>query len=225
MNKLVVICFVCSLILMVGTLAMPDVKEDIKELVKEKKGVDIQDEEIEEINFTDLPSELDIDKVSDTNIAIYKVNYTADKPLFVISSGEPTAAVEGPVISEARSLLSFGYAGEKSESGFLKMESGVEGSLKKGYVMMRPGSITGLSTNLEVTDAGVGDIEIIIYKNGNEVGFRNILSAGSLGVKMDYDVLTKDIVNFKAGDTISVYVKLRSGAVLSDVTTVLEITN
>lgn len=224
MNKLVVICFVFSLVLAVGAWATPDVKEDIRDFVKEGKGISIGDEDIKEINFTDLPGELDIDKVGDTNIAIYEVNYTADKPLFVISSGGPTIAAK-PVVSEVRSLLSFGYAGEKSESGFLKMESGVEGSLKKGYVMMRPGSITGLSTNLEVTDAGVGDIEIIIYKNGNEVGFRNILSAGSLGVKMDYDVLTKDIVNFKAGDTISVYVKLRSGAVLSDVTTVLEITN
>ena len=44
------------------------------------------------------------------------------------------------------------------DSTFLNTGTGVEASLEKGYVMMRSGSITGLSTNLEVL-SGNGEIE------------------------------------------------------------------
>ena len=121
------------------------------------------------------------------------------------------------------------------KSGFLNMASGVEGSLEKGYVMMRSGSITGISTNLEV-EVIKGEkkspavnltgemVDVVIYKNGEEVGFRNSLGVDSPGVVIDYDSQSKKIVSFDAGDVVSVYLKSTDGVVISDVTTMLEVT-
>ena len=92
--------------------------------------------------------------------------------------------------------------------------------------MSRDGSITGISTNLEITEFSYNEkVEIIIYKNGEKVGFRNFLKVDSSGVKIDYDTQSKGIVNFKAGDVISVYLNLGKEISLTDVTTTIEVTN
>ena len=89
--------------------------------------------------------------------------------------------------------------------------------------MMREGSITGLSTNLEVVGGGEGEIDIIIYKNGEQVGLGNSLD-GSLGVKEDYDVQSNGVVSFEPGDVISVYCNTDKDLVWKDVITMIEIT-
>ena len=65
-------------------------------------------------------------------------------------------------------LLDFGINGEVDTPTFLNTPNGVEGSLEKGYVMIRDGSITGLSTNLEVL-SGEGSVEIMVYVNGQPI--------------------------------------------------------
>ncbi len=99
--------------------------------------------------------------------------------------------------------------------------------------MMREGSITGLSTSLEVVEGapkegvpsseGKGEIEILIYKNGERVGFENMLN-GDLGVKKDYDVQSNGVVTFEPGDVISVYANAEDGLIWKDVITIIEIT-
>jgi len=132
-----------------------------------------------------------------------------------------------------RQFLQFGFDGEMT-SGFLETATGVEGSLEKGYVMMRPGSITAMSTNLEIVTIGVpkedvhsgegnGQIEIIIYKNGEQIGFGNSLE-GDLGIKKDYDVQSNGVVTFEPGDLISVSANSKEGFVWQDVITMIEIT-
>ena len=220
---IVVGLLVVVLILAVGVLAdSKDVKQEIVDLVEER-GVVVDEEAIMEVNFSDLPDEVDIEKIENTSIVIYRVDY-GERPLFVISSsGEKKSGVSAPVC-EARMLLHFGSGEEMRGSGFLNMAGGVESSFEKGYVMMKAGSITGISSNLEIVD-GVegGSVDVVIYKNGEEIGFRNILSASSSGVVVDFDVQSKGIVSFKAGDVVSVYLDSVDGVSLLDVTTTVEV--
>ena len=105
------------------------------------------------------------------------------------------------------------------------MANGIHSNTEKGYVMIREGSITGISTNMEITKPSDDEeVEIVIYKNGKEVGFRNILDASSSGTKIDYDAQSKGIVNFKAGDIISAYLNSKNNTSLADITTTIEIT-
>jgi len=87
---------------------------------------------------------------------------------------------------------------------------------------MRPGSIVGISTNLEILD-GNGDLEIVIYKNGEPIQFGNSFIIDSTGVKNDYDVQSAGTVSFEPGDVISLYVKASEGISWKDVTTLVEI--
>ena len=122
-------------------------------------------------------------------------------------------------------MLNFGFSGESNSSGFLETATGVGSSLEKGYVMVRGGSITGISTNLEIiyTNSS-GQVDIIIYKNGKPVGFGNTISASSIGVKNDYDIQSENTITFSAGDVISMYIHVDKGIVWRDDTTMLEIT-
>ena len=92
--------------------------------------------------------------------------------------------------------------------------------------MLRSGSITGISTSLEVLkDADGENIEIVIYKNGVEAGFRNIIPANSEGTKTDYDTQSYDIVNFNPGDVVSVYARAGNNIFFENVITSVEITS
>jgi hypothetical protein len=105
----------------------------------------------------------------------------------------------------------------------MKTATGVDGSLDKGYVMMRSGSITGISTEIEALK-GNGNIEVIIYRNGKEIQFGNTFVVDSNGIKKDYDVQSKETVLFEAGDVISAQVKSSDGVSWKDATTLVEIT-
>lgn len=204
--------------------------EDAKKIVSniaEKRGINESDiQSVEEVNLKDLPAQLELGEIDATNIAIYKVDYGTDKPLFVLTASDENIAEYKKPSSEVSKmmLLNFGYNEIMKESNFLKTATGVEGSLEKGYVMMREGSITGLSTNLEILSSiGEGSVEIIIYVNGEPIGFRNTILGDSVGVKKDYDTQSLGVVNFEKGDVISIYVKTEGNIVIKDVINLVEI--
>ena len=184
---------------------------------------------VKEVDFDALPKEVNIENVGDHNLAIYEVAYndngTEDK-VYVVTYSVDKLAAQGDLIvaQDKRQFLNFGFSGKMNKSGFLKTATGVETNLEKGYVMVRDGSITAVSTDLEVFESIPGDIEIIVYVNGEQVGFGNLLSTETKGVKKDYDVQSKGVVNFNAGDVISVYLKSSKDAVWGDVINLIEIT-
>lgn len=195
----------------------------------EKKEISVEEiNNITQIDFEDLPKEVAIENVDDTNLAIYQIDYNntleVSEKLFVITYSVEKLESQGDLIvsQDKREFLNFGFNEESSESEFLKSASGVETSLEKGYVMMRGGSITGISTNLEIL-SGDGEIEIIIYKNGESIQFGNTFVVNSAGIEKDYDVQSKDTVVFEAGDVISAYVKVSDGILWKDATTLVEI--
>jgi hypothetical protein len=209
------------------------VSDYVKDFVS-KKGINPKKiSNISQISFEDLPKEVNIENVNDNNLAIYEVQYNdtsqeisgLDKKVFVITYSVNEIKSQGDLIvsSDKRMFLNFGLNKEISTSEFLNTASGVEGSLERGYIMMREGSITGISTVLNVTSfVEGGQAEIIIYKNGKPIGFGNTINLNNLGIKKDYDVQSRGVVSFEPGDLISAYVKIDGS--LRDIITLVEIT-
>ena len=186
---------------------------------------------IRQVDFDKLPEDINIGEVGDHNLVIYEIDFVdkltnQEDQLFVISYSVETLVSQGDIIiaSDKRNFLNFGTSKTMSNSGFLETATGVETSHAKGYLMMRRGSITALSTNLEIIQSNPGAIEIIIYKNGQPINFGNTLSGSSLGVEKDYDVQSKEVVRLEPGDVISAYVRADDGLAWRDVITLIEIT-
>ncbi len=202
--------------------------DNVKEIVKdiaEKKGV-VEDgiENVAEVDFNDLPPQIDIENIDETNLAVYEVSQTDGKSFFVITvSDEKIKQYTKAAETYSRMFLNFGSEAIRDSSEFLETAGGVRSNLEKGYVMVRGGSITALSTNLEIV-SGSGEIEFVIYKNGKAVGFRNNFVVKSAGVSKDYDSQSFGIVNFEAGNVISVYTKAIGDISWKDVITLVEIT-
>src|SRR3989339_387556 len=106
--------------------------------------------------------EKQLNNVDDSNLAIYEVDYNETgsgevndtKQVFVVTYSAEKLETTQDLIAhpDKRQFLQFGLTDETSGS-FLNTAAGVPGSLNQGYVMMRQGSITGISTNLEVSES------------------------------------------------------------------------
>jgi len=118
--------------------------------------------------------------------------------------------------------LSFGFSGSSNSSTYLETSNGVPTDGDNGYVMMRSGSITGVSTSIKLSDEA-GDVSIKVYKNGKDTLLSNMISSEDKN-KVDYDLQSEDVVNFLPGDVISVYVDNPSQLNFADATTLVEIT-
>lgn len=227
MTKKIILSVFLVLLIVSGVFAAQfdlDKTEQIKEKIKVKGISEENIESITPIDFNDLPEEISIEKTDDTNLEIYKVEQKNEKPIFAITSGSLSPKIDSKKVY-SRNFLNFGFAGNTKESVFLKTSLGVSGDLNKGYVMMRKGSITGISTNMEVIDSNNSEsIEIVIYKNGQQLGFRNSIYSGE-GLRKDYDIQSEGIANFEPGDVISVYVKTPFDVEWKDAITIIEVTS
>ena len=222
--------FALGIALLLGAGVLADsiaISGDTEEFVKNiasKKGVPEEDiTQIKQIDFNDLPEEVNLQNIDNTSLAMYEIQIEGDRPIYVITASEKEFKRELQNFA-GKMLLNLGLPGEIRESTFLQSSAGVEGSENKGYVMIRDGSITGISTSLEVEFPANGEAEIIIYKNGEVVGFRNTFDLSSAEIKSDYDTVGEGIINFNKGDTISVKVVMPNGVTLKDINTLLEIT-
>jgi len=220
-----VVMFIMASSVLAESVGLSTDAEGIVNSIVKDKGINEGDiQSVEEVSFEDLPDQVELGQIDTTSIAIYKVDYGTDKPLFVLTASDESleAYKESTNTISKVMFLNFGYDGMMEESGFLKTATGVEGSVEKGYVMMRDGSITGLSTNIEVL-GGEGSVEVIIYLNGEAVGFRNTIIGDSTGIKKDYDTQSLGVVNFEKGDVVSVYVNTESNIIFKDVINLVEV--
>ena len=241
MKKIVFGIIIFVLVLAIGALAISaQTNLDASELggkvsgyvqdFVSKRGVGPEDiSGIRQVDFNALPKEVNIENVGDTNLAIYEVNYSENnqnKKVYVITYSVEKLRSQGDLIvaQDKRNFLDFGFSGVMKDTGFLETSTGVETSEAKGYVMVRDGSITAVSTNLEIIQSNAGQIEIIVLKNGEPISFGNTISTDSLGVKKDYDVQAREIVGFQAGDVISVVARKTGDVAWRDVITLVEIT-
>jgi hypothetical protein len=206
------------------TVGLSDNVKDVVNNIVENQGMNKSDiQSVQEVSLDNLPSQIDVKNIDTTNLAIYEVNMTGTaKPFFVLTASDKNTQAATPAPSIYKMLLNFGLKGETNESTFLETANGVEGSTEKGYVMMRDGSITGLSTNLDVL-SGKGDVQVIVYINGEPANFGNTLLGDSSGIKKDYDTQSLGVVKFEKGDVISIYVKTEGNIVIGDVINLVEI--
>lgn len=233
MKKIFAIFILGLLLIGVSGVFAEEISKETEDFIKKlenQKGIsETEIENITEVDFTNLPDEINLENIDNTNLALYEVKLKNDKPIFLITfSGKTIEKISSPQtqVYYSTSLLNFGENEETTGSAFLKTPLGVQSSLDKGYVMLREGSITGISTNLEIVN-GEGELQIIIYKNGKEIGFRNSIDVSSNGVKKDYDIQSREIVEFDRGDTISVQIVSKNSANITwkEVITIVEISN
>jgi len=228
MNKIFAFLVAGMVLLMVSGVfvASANSQDDIEDFVKkivEKKGINKEDiKSVRRVDFDNLPSQVNLKNIDDTNLALYEID-TGGDPIFVLSLSREVFRQTQP--DYKRSLLNFGFDGQTSQSKFLETATGVETDLEKGYVMVRGGSITGISTNLEIIDyVNSGQIEIVIYKNAKPIGFSNTINVFSFGVKTDHDIQSEDTIPFESGDVLSVYLKVSGEVSVRDIITMVEIT-
>ncbi|MBI2044358.1 hypothetical protein HYT24_03275 [Candidatus Pacearchaeota archaeon] len=213
-------------LLVSGVYAVSDSEiDDFLRNVAEQKGISESSiNNITEVDFNNLPRGINISNIDDTNLAIYKIETNDSEPAFILTvSSENVRKISAPKYYTT-SLLNFGYDEETKDSTFLKTSTGVSTSKENGYVMLRDGSITGMSTSLEIT-SGAGEVQIIILKNGETVGFGNSFAVTSPGIKTDRDIQSQGVVAFEAGDAISVYAKVSGDVKWKDAINIVEITN
>jgi len=226
---------VFAIVLLLGTSVLAQtvpLSKDVDNFVKNvagKKGVsEDKIKNVEKVDMNNLPEEINIKNIDKNNLAMYKIDVEDEngtKSLYVITASEDQFKKEVQNFAN-KMLLNFGFPGEVKESSFLLSGAGVQGSYEKGYVMLRDGSITGLSTNLEVkNNFPEGNAEVIIYKNGMAIGFRNTINLDESGSKLDYDLVDENTINFEKGDIISLRILLSDGTEVNDVNTLLEVTS
>lgn len=194
------------------------------ERVMENQGIDKEDlKHVKKVEFDSLPSQVNLKNIDSTNLEVYEVDYGGDSPVFVVTASQQLLDLQTSEKVYKRMLLTYGIKDKISKSTFLNTGSGVETSLEKGYVMMREGSVTGISTNLEVL-SGVGEVDVSLYINGVPVGFGNNVYVESSGVKKDYDTQSIGVVKFDKGDVISTYIVVKGDILIRDIINLVEIT-
>ena len=201
-----------------------DVSNYVKSFVSEEGIKEDQIKNITQVDPNNLPDEVDIKKIEKNNIGIYQVNYAdneTDKKVFVVTfSSDELKKTE----KEAKNIqyLHFGYSRNSSDSSYIDTATGVRSSVEIGYVMLRPGSITGASTSMNIE--GDGKVNIKIYRNGEDTGFSNRISSTD-SKKKDYDIQSEGIIKYEAGDLISVYIEADGNVNWGEVVTIVETTS
>ena len=239
MKKEVVIILALLFVLSAGVLAQTisdensntiskSISENVEEFIKEfveKTGVANQEEvqSINEINQSNLPKDIEIKNVNENRIGIFEVNYTNNnesKKVFIVTYSTLQLPKKEFSMKNIQ-YLNFGYSKTSKESSYIETSAGVALSDENGYVMLRTGSITGISTSLDIE--GKGKVNIKIYKNGEDTGFSNMISTLDKR-KIDYDVQSENIIEYNPGDVISVYVEKTGNVKWGNVVTIVETT-
>ena len=220
----VMVLLMISLVLATQHELSNEFEEFIKK-VADAKGIS-EDKiiDIKKINFSDAPNEVKIENIDENNLAIYEVTQQGERTAFIITFSQKgfEGFPQSPK-SYSTSFLTFGLGGNNEKSSFMDTVAGVRSSLDSGYVILRSGSITGVSTSLEISKADSEYVEIIIYKNGEAINFGNVISVSLEGHEKDYDLQSQGVVTFEPGDVISVYAKINKNKI-NDVITLVEIT-
>ncbi len=229
MKKIILIGLTLVLLLGVSVIAqtLPTEKittELVKNVAKEKGISEESIGQIEEVDFENLPKEVNLKNIDTTNLELYKLNITNEtNPLYIITASSEFFTKSVKEYAKGMFLV-FGFEGRLTNTTFLKTATGVTTSLEKGYVMTREGAISAISTNMEIIEKHSEDsIEINIYKNSERIGFRNEFYQNTLGVYNDYDQIDSNLLQFQKGDVISIEINLPEKTIVGDITTLLEI--
>ncbi|MFA6022750.1 MAG: hypothetical protein WC781_01540 [Candidatus Pacearchaeota archaeon] len=193
----------------------------------EKGGIDSDKiTDIQQVDQSSLPDDVQIKTIDENNVGIYEVNYTEgnkSENLFIVTYSANELPKLETAITKNIQYLTFGFSGESVKSRYLDSATGVQSSAERGYVMMRPGSITGISTSLGIKD-GTGKLYIKVYKNGVDTGFSNMITSSDQK-KIDFDTQSENVLTYVPGDVIAVYVENVGNVDWNNVITTVETTS
>lgn len=199
-----VFVFIVGFIFLVGANSTWD--SHLNKLI-ENQGVfqgDVQN--ISELNKGELPSEIFVSNVEDSNVGIYDVKYfdgVSNKSIYVISFATQDLS-ESPITkSENMEYLTF---------------SGNEEVLGE-YLIMDDGSIVGLSSVVEFS--GSGEVIVEVFVNSDLMFISN--NVFDSGDNFDYDIQSSNIDEFSVGDLISVRFRTVGDISVSEVNSVVKI--
>jgi hypothetical protein len=219
-----VLPIVMILLLTAGVIAETSIlSEDFQNFVKEvgeSKGIEKDSiKNIKQVDFNENKENIKIENIDDTNLAIFELEVEGSEgPVFVITASDQQFRKTIEKYTN-KMLLSFGKK-NLNDSAFMDSAAGITTSEQKGYVMMRDGTITGISTSVEILD-GQGDIEIILYKNGQPTGFKNQFN--EKGIQTDYDLQSEGIIEFQKGDILSMKINNKNLINIKDINSLLEV--
>lgn len=207
-----------------------NIEEEVEEFVKSFVGdtslIDEEDiRDIRQINQSELPDNIDIKDIDENSIGIFEVDYiegNSTKSIFVVTYATSDFKKKEIAITKNIQSLYFGFSGVSNEDSFLESSTGVLLNENKGYVMLRSGSVTGISTSLDLS--GNGKIFINVYKNGLNTGFHNLISSED-NEKIDYDLQSDNIITYNAGDILSVRIEVSGNVEWGGVVTIMETTS
>ena len=232
MKKEVFLLFVLVFLVSAGVFAQTfseEISENVGDYIKGfVNGTGVNEDSINsinKINQSELPDNVEIKDIDENKIGIYEVNYTSGndtKKIYVVTySTTQFKEKSAPLIKNIQNIY-FGYSESSDSADYLNAATGVAVSGDKGYVMLRPGSVTGISTSLDLT--GDGKVFVTVYKNGESTGFHNLILSVD-NKKIDFDIQSENAVNYNAGDIISVYVETSGDVNWGNAITIVETTS
>jgi hypothetical protein len=175
--------------------------------------------DVRSVDQSELPDGIDIKEISENQLSIYEAKIEkegTEKNLFIITYSTDKFLPKKEIQTKSIAYLNFGKKNIQSSSEFLDSFSGSE----LGYVMVREGSITGISTNTELS--GTGFLRVKVFLNGEDTGFENLIVSEG-GNEVDFDSQSEGIVTFYPSDVIQVYVE--SNLNVNEIVSLVEITN
>jgi len=132
-NKSLAFGLIMILLMASVVFAENEVSSDVEKFVKkiaENRGINQSDiESVTEVDFSQLPDEVKIENVDNTNIALYEIKQKGkNSSAFAITlSGKNIEKIQRQV-SFTTSFLSFGLEGESKSSTFLETSTGIKTS-------------------------------------------------------------------------------------------------
>ena len=106
--------------------------QKVVEDILSNKGINPDDvESVEEVTFDNLPSQIDVENIDDTNLVVYEVKPLEGNSFFVVTASDRNIKQQKAVAGIARYVMDFGYNGAMAGDGFLRTAVGVETALKK----------------------------------------------------------------------------------------------
>lgn len=177
----------------------------------EKQGIE-NISNITKLDKSFLPDEIDVSNIEENQVGIYEIEYDDFgilRNIFVVSyiSDEVVEVFREPVEN------SFYFTFNKNNLSF--------SSFVGSYVMLKSGSITGLSSFVSLS--GNGKVFLYVYRNGESINFFNEISSGEVDT-IDFDLQSVGLNEFDEGDILSLYIVLEGEVSIDEVSSILKVT-
>jgi len=145
--------------------------------------------------------------ISDRSLHLYPTQYYGDNKFMVHMDLDVTGSNE--IVGGTRAYFDGGESSPFSSDRYLDFNNGTQMTANLGYRMHRPGSITGVSAQWNVTSfIYIGSVDVEVRKNGSNVFSSGVKTYNSTGATGNSKTQARGTYNFVAGDILTLYVNI-----------------